>query len=459
MAIFDEATRKILSSYLSDIRSLPNESAKTHRVAALLATLFPGSSTATGFAGGIEKFVRIDTLTGEKRGRIDAYHGNAVIEFERSLKATETEALRQLKEYTVGVWKSEGKTRRPLLCVASDGIVWKTFRPEVRPEANGKITAEDIELKPLRTINVSEETLGDFWIWLTSFFFRRQSIDPTAERFKVDFGATSPAFADAMAALDQAWAIAGKEPEPRLALDTWQQYLTVTYGRLDLGGKNNGALHPELLHLFLKHTYLASIAKLLIWASLSKGNTEESLRDVARETLSGRFFEARNIANMVEDDFFQWVRGSKAEAVMAPVWERILDQMLTYDLSRLSQDVMKGVYQELIDPKDRHEMGEYYTPEWLCEKIVADLLPSKGFVSVLDPTCGSGSFLRATISHFLTANPEGGNAERLKSILKNVVGIDIHPVAVTIARATYVLAIRSLIKDVRRPIQIPIYLA
>lgn len=47
----------------------------------------------------------------------------------------------------------------------------------------------------------------------------------------MDFGATSPAFADAMEALSKAWVVVSKSPEPRLAFDTWQRYLTVTYGQ------------------------------------------------------------------------------------------------------------------------------------------------------------------------------------------------------------------------------------
>ena len=451
----DEPTHKILRQYLHDVRALPNESAKTHRFSALIAEMFPGTSAATEFTAGVEKFVRIDTATGTKRGRIDAYHGNAVIEFERSLKATGDEAERQLREYTAGVWKKEG--RRQLVCVASDGIVWKTYRPRLTSE-KATITPDDIELEPLRTLEVKEETLGDFWIWLTSLLFRPARTDPSAERFRVDFGATSPAFADAMEALSKAWVVVSKSPEPLLAFDTWQRYLTVTYGQL--GTTDKGAdPSSELGQLFLKHTYLASIARLLIWASISKGKVTGSLRQVAGDILSGRFFQAQNIANMVDDDFFQWVRSEKAEEILAPVWERTLDQMLTYELSRLNQDVLKGVYQELVDPKDRHDLGEYYTPEWLCERVVAELLPSSGFVSVLDPSCGSGSFLRATIAHLLETNKEGGEVKRLRAILDNVVGIDIHPLAVIIAKATYLLAVRSLVKATKRPIHIPVYLA
>ncbi|HEX5425408.1 MAG TPA: N-6 DNA methylase, partial [Candidatus Acidoferrales bacterium] len=208
-----------------------------------------------------------------------------------------------------------------------------------------------------------------------------------------------------------------------------------------------------------RHTYLSSIARLLIWAALSQGKFRESLREVASDVLSGKFFESKRLANLVDDDFFHWVRHAKAEEILASTWERILSHILEYDLSRLDQDVLKGVYQQLIDPKDRHDLGEYYTPDWLCERIVAELLPKQGYKSVLDPSCGSGSFLRATIAHFLQHNPSGTDADRLKAIVGNVKGIDIHPVAVTISRATYVLALGSLVKAARKSIQIPVYLA
>ena len=40
----------------------------------------------------------------------------------------------------------------------------------------------------------------------------------------------------------------------------------------------------------------------------------------------------------------------------------------------------------------RHALGEYYTPDWLCERIAADLHLERHF-QVLDPACGSGAFL------------------------------------------------------------------
>lgn len=464
----DEKTKSALIRYLTDIRSLPNESAKTHRFSAVIGELFPGTSASTDFAAGVEKIIRIDTTAGKKTGRIDSYYGNAVIEFENSLKATAKEAERQLRAYVSGVWAKEGTPTRPLIAIASDGLSWKIYRPNLVSKTKGKPKAEDIGLEELREITLSEKTLADFWVWLTSLLFRPERTIPTANQFRVDFGAASPAFRDGIEALGRAWDAVRKQSEPRLAFETWQKYLTVTYGRLTEAPSENedealkereGITASDLEVLFLKHTYLASVARLLIWASLSRGKSKGAFREVAMEVLSGQFFESQGLANLVEDDFFQWVRRPRAEGILAPVWERIIASILTYDLAHLNEDVLKGVYQELVDPKDRHDLGEYYTPDWLCERIVSEILPKKGFVSVLDPTCGSGSFLRAAITHLLHANPNGSDSVRLQSILDHIVGIDIHPLAVLIARTTYLLALGQLIKSSRRPIQIPVYLA
>jgi hypothetical protein len=196
-----------------------------------------------------------------------------------------------------------------------------------------------------------------------------------------------------------------------------------------------------------------------VWAALSQGKNADNLKQVAKDVLSGRYFHSKRLANMVDDDFFHWIRNHEAEKILAPTWERILSHLTEYDLSRIREDVLKGVYQQLIDPKDRHDLGEYYTPDWLCERIVHTMLPNHGSKTVLDPSCGSGSFLRAAITHFLAHNKAGTENERLKEILKNVQGIDIHPVAVTIARATYVLALGKLINSARKPVNIPVYMA
>ena len=460
----DPRTREILRGYLREVRSLGNEAARRQRFSALVAELFPGTDAVTEFARGVEKLIRIRKAHGEKHGYADEYYGNAIIEFEKSLKATLNEAEGQLREYTSGSWPKEEENASSLLAIASDGVNWRIYRPKLLVPNQQKPYPEDVGLDLLRDFKLAENTLGDFWLWLTSLLFRPQQIEPTAERFQLDFGFWSPLYRQGMVALEKAWGTLAEEPEAKLAFETWQKYLTVTYGRLAESAtpkkeQESGVEISELENLFLRHTYLSSIARLLVWAALSQGKTRESLRDVAKDVLTGRYFQSKQLANLVDDDFFHWVRHAQAEKTLASTWERILSHLLEYDLSRLNQDVLKGIYQQLIDPKDRHDLGEYYTPDWLCERIVAELLPKQGYKAVLDPGCGSGSFLRAAIAHFIRLNGGGSNAARLRAILANVKGIDIHPVAVTISRATYVLALGPLLKAARKPIQIPVYLA
>ncbi len=453
--------KETLRAYVRDVKTLHNEANKTARFAALIGELFPDA--VAQYSRDVEKLIRIDQTAGQKKGRADAYYGNAIIEFEKSLSATLEDAKRQLREYVAGVWQKENReSLRPLLAVASDGIRWIRFRP-ILPDGE-EPTPETVALDELQDFKVTDETLGEFWLWLSSLLFRPQQVEATAEQFQFEFGSLSFQFREGMAALKRAWAKVSGSPEAKLAFETWQRYLTVTYGRLTedttpVRDRETAQEISELENLFLRHTYLASIARLLIWAALSQGKNANNLRQVARDVLSGRYFESKRLANLVDDDFFHWIRSTEAEKALAPMWERILSHLTDYDLSDIREDVLKGVYQQLIDPKDRHDLGEYYTPDWLCERIIKELLPKHGYKTVLDPSCGSGSFLRAAIDHFLAHNTDGTPETRLRLILGNVQGIDIHPVAVTIARATYVLALGRLISSARSPINLPIYLA
>src|SRR5207302_1035449 len=127
--------------------------------------------------------------------------------------------------------------------------------------------------------------------------------------------------------------------EPGVAFENWQKYLTVTYGSLTKPEEEESDTN-ELEILFLKHTYLNSIAHLMIWALLSHGKTRKTYSEVADDVLSGEYFESKKLANLVDKDFFQWVRYAKARATLAPIWEGIIAEIETYDLSRLSQDVL-----------------------------------------------------------------------------------------------------------------------
>ena len=83
---------------------------------------------------------------------------------------------------------------------------------------------------------------------------------------------------------------------------------------------------------------------------------------------------------------------------------------------------------------------------------------------VLDPSCGSGTFIETAVERILSRAGELTATERLQKLQQNVVGIDIHPVAVQLAKATWVMAAADTIRAARAEgagtgaVSAPIYL-
>ena len=121
-----------------------------------------------------------------------------------------------------------------------------------------------------------------------------------------------------------------------------------------------------------------------------------------------------------------------------------------YDWRRYAGDVLKGFYENLVSGQNRKNYGEYYTPDWLAammaervldanwvEKSVQaslDLLQANtaehlSGLGVLDPCCGSGTFLYHALRRMAKAKALQGVSVRSKSqaLLRLVHGIDAHP--------------------------------
>ncbi|MGH3832742.1 MAG: N-6 DNA methylase [Pseudonocardiaceae bacterium] len=116
----------------------------------------------------------------------------------------------------------------------------------------------------------------------------------------------------------------------------------------------------------------------------------------------------------------------------------------------------------MIGSETRKQLGEYYTPDWLAEQVVSTAVTDPLNQRVLDPACGSGTFLFHAVRRYLAAAAEAGIslARSLSGVTDHVLGVDLHPVAVTLARVTYLLAIgrERLLAPDRGVIAVPVYL-
>jgi hypothetical protein len=126
------------------------------------------------------------------------------------------------------------------------------------------------------------------------------------------------------------------------------------------------------------------------------------------------------------------------------------------------QDLLKEFYSSLVDEQIRHDLGEYYTPDWLAQ----ELLDRAGYsgspeTGVLDPACGSGTFLVECIVRLRRQCTQLGmsRVETLRTILKRIKGLDLNPLAVISSRANYILSISDLVFDMGNDMELPVYLA
>ena len=102
-------------------------------------------------------------------------------------------------------------------------------------------------------------------------------------------------------------------------------------------------------------------------------------------TIRGVSYQAQPAAGIfgaAESDFFDWV---VAEPDGEALVRRILTHVRRFRLDQVESDVLKVLYESLIDRDERHGLGEYYTPDWLAAKIVRHAIERPIEQRVLDP--------------------------------------------------------------------------
>lgn len=234
---------------------------------------------------------------------------------------------------------------------------------------------------------------------------------------------------------------------------------------------------------FVLHTYYALLIKLvasLAAARFAGGESaplsalaakkNDDLREAMADLERGGLFREYGIRNFLEGDFFGWYLPAWNDEIEEAV-SALIQRLAEYDPGTLelapenARDLLKKLYHYLLPREIRHDLGEYYTPDWLAERLIIQTLgqtdlgdPTK---RVLDPACGSGTFLVILIKYIRDRAEQKKipTAQLLDMILKNVVGIDLNPLAVIAARTNYLLALGDLLKRRKGDIDIPVYQA
>jgi len=189
-------------------------------------------------------------------------------------------------------------------------------------------------------------------------------------------------------------------------------------------------------------------------------NANVPLQQRLRVLEGGRLFVDAGVSNMLAGDFFAWYVDDDAWPRIESPLNDVISRLrgISFDVSRRApesiRDLFKGMYEVFVPRELRHALGEIYTPDWLAEHAF-DKLGWEPQDDLLDPTCGTGTFLLEALKRRLSAPRNNLTAAQA---LDGLYGIDLNPLAVLAAKVSVAVVLAPKF-DVANPAVLPVYLA
>lgn len=385
-----------------------------------------------------DQVARLEVPSGDgTRRRLDVEIGHTVIEVKKDLRVVGV--LADAEVQLAGYVKSRSEilgTR--YIGILTDGTDWRLYHL-----VEGVLQHVTTLTQPPGTADADRLAA-----WLEAVLTTDTAIQPTPAEIRRRLGVESPAHLLDHATLVSLYEQAKSHPEVVLKKSLWGKLLRTAFGT---GFDDSDAL-------FVDHTLLVITAEIVAHAALGMDVSKTGTLSPSQLT-TGTQFAGAQIHGVVEADFFDWVLHAAGGQAFI---RSLADRLARFNWMAVEHDVLKVLYESIIEPAERQRLGEYYTPDWLAQRIVDEHYTSPLDQRILDPSCGSGTFVFHAVRAYLAAADAAAvpNGQAVAGVVAHVFGMDVHPVAVALARVTYLLAIGQarLSADDRPPLSVPIYL-
>lgn len=406
------------------------------------------------YSEGAEAHTKIGTATGATANRfIDNLVRSTVIEYEADLRqmALREHGQQQVREYIAGTVRA-GTPVSQARGILSDTVEWVVFDADLaegaRPEA---CTAIDITLREIESFEpavASDETAILFTAFLKKHLARERSRSLSASNVAGDLGLESLPYGrhvDALLRLVNN----GRTTDTSIALatDLWSRFVD------GLERAQSGFRAA----MYVDEMYVAVLARLLA-ANVLEMRAILSNDAGLSEILTGYYFSTKfRLKNMVEDDYFGWLLRKPYLAELLPIAREIQSDLYAYDFSHLEEhDLFGRLMAQLARRSQRKLLGQEWTPSWLARQLAVrclDSIPVGESPQIVDMCCGSGSILAEVIKEYILRGTDGG----LDDLVGVATGFDIDPLAVMLAKTTWVVTLAARLRNAQTDVIIPIY--
>ncbi|HBH2759796.1 TPA: hypothetical protein KRQ29_001235, partial [Clostridioides difficile] len=219
--------------------------------------------------------------------------------------------------------------------------------------------------------------------------------------------------------------------------------------------------NEESLELYSQNIYLVILTRLLVARLLEMDKCQ--IDDIwLKGILNGsKFINDFKIKNYADVDIYSWIIEPEYIDEFICISRTLYNEISKYDFINTNKDnLLHLIYEEIIPLSNRKKYGQKTTDFKLCDNIVSKLdnlinIDKK----IIEPAVGSGSLLRSIINNLkIKMNALNMTVEQQLDILQsNIIGVDIDPTAIILAKAEWIITNSELIKDSKKSIEIPIY--
>ena len=296
--------------------------------------------------------------------------------------------VEQIDDYLA---QSERTGKRSRMGILTDGKYWLLRWPDAGAVKTALPYGFTLDAKDGGGVRLYE--------WLRDRALVSSENIPLQDRESVEkhFGPGNPHYDKDIARLRALYDRHAASETVRVKRRLWDNLLRAALG--EVAGTRRG-----LDDLFVRHTYLTAVIGLAVQATFRIDIAGTAEYD-AEGLLKGRQLQnATGLHGIVESDFFAWP--AEVEGGL-PLVRTLARRIARFAWAKAPPDIGASLYETVIPADERRQLGEYYTPAWLARAMVRELVEQPLEQRVLDPACGSGTFVVEAVGHFLARRRAG----------------------------------------------------